>query len=139
MQLTLRGLCVQYPFSQLILAGAKTIEARRYELGSRNIAQPGEELFLIETPPKASNAALTAGVALPAKPKVACVVGTVTFSSSQPYPSPAQFRRDGQKHRIREGAKDYDWAGGGEMHAWQVASTTRFEEPIPAGEKSRTG
>jgi hypothetical protein len=48
--LCLRGLNIQYPFSQLILEGLKVKEARTYELGKRNIAHPGEELFLIETP-----------------------------------------------------------------------------------------
>ena len=48
--LCLRGLNVQYPFSQLILEGLKVKEARTYKLGKRNIAHPGEEMFLIETP-----------------------------------------------------------------------------------------
>ena len=61
-RLTLRGLNIQYPFSQLILAGAKTIEARSYPLGHRNIARPGERLFVIETPGPGD--ALTDGVVL---------------------------------------------------------------------------
>ena len=48
--MTLRGLNIQYPFSQLIMLGAKTIEARTYALGHRSIAHAGEEMFLIETP-----------------------------------------------------------------------------------------
>jgi len=43
----LRGLNIQYPFSQLILSGVKLVEARRYPLGYRDIAAAEEELFLI--------------------------------------------------------------------------------------------
>ena len=42
---TLRGLNIQYPFSRLILLGAKSIEARRYALGHRNIACVGGRII----------------------------------------------------------------------------------------------
>ena len=42
---TLRGLNIQYPFSRLILLGAKSIEARRYALGHRNIASVGGRII----------------------------------------------------------------------------------------------
>ena len=64
-QLVLRGLNTQYPFSQLILTGDKKIEARRYALGYRNIVQPGEEQFIIETPGKGASAALAGKVVGP--------------------------------------------------------------------------
>ena len=48
------GLNVNWPFSQLILAGVKTVEARSYALGYRNIAQPAVEMSLVETPGKAN-------------------------------------------------------------------------------------
>ena len=57
-QVTLRGLNIQFPFSQLVLLGAKTIEARTYRLGKGNIAQAGEEMFLIETPGKGTKGAV---------------------------------------------------------------------------------
>jgi hypothetical protein len=38
--LSLPGLNINWPFSQLILAGVKTVEVRSYALGYRNIAQP---------------------------------------------------------------------------------------------------
>ena len=48
-KLTLRGINIQYPFSRLILSGVKSVEARRYPLGHRNLAHKNEDLFLIET------------------------------------------------------------------------------------------
>ena len=49
-KLSLRGLNIQWPFSQLILAGCKTAEVRGYDLGYKfpNVL-PGEEVWLIET------------------------------------------------------------------------------------------
>ena len=47
--LSLPGLNINWPFSQLILAGVKTIETRTYALGHRNIAQPDVEMWLVET------------------------------------------------------------------------------------------
>ena len=48
--LSLPGLNINWPFSQLILAGVKTIEVRSYALGYRNIPQPAVEMWLVETP-----------------------------------------------------------------------------------------
>ena len=57
--LSLPGLNINWPFSQLILAGVKTVEARSYALGYRNIAQPDVEMWLVKTPAKAD--AISAG------------------------------------------------------------------------------
>ena len=48
--LSLPGLGFKWPASQLILEGVKTVEARPYSLGYRNIAQPGVEMWIVETP-----------------------------------------------------------------------------------------
>ena len=47
--LSLPGLNINWPFSQLILAGVKTIEVRAHALGHLNIAQPNAEMWLVET------------------------------------------------------------------------------------------
>ena len=49
--LSLSGLKVTWPASQLILAGVKTVEARSFPLGRRNIAQLDVEMWLMEAPP----------------------------------------------------------------------------------------
>ena len=76
----LRRLDIQHPFSQLILLGVKVVEARRCPLGHRDIASAGEELFLIETPPKGADAALLGDSPLCTPPRYAQVVGAVTSS-----------------------------------------------------------
>lgn len=135
---TLRGLNIEHPFSQLILSGAKTIEARRYPLGHRNITHAGEEQFLIETPSKTANAAILGDAKINPSPRYAQVVGIVRFNTSTQYKGRASWRRDRLKHRITKDSK-YDWAGAGEMHAWHVAEVRRFCKPVPAGLKTQTG
>ena len=137
-QLVLRGLNIQHPFSQLILTGDKTIEARRYALGRHDIAHPGEELFIIETLGEGARAALVGEAAVGPPPRAAQVVGTTIFSKSSQYTSARSWERDRPKHRIAEGSA-HDWSGKDEMHAWHVAEVKRFREPVPAGGKSYTG
>ena len=140
--LCLRGLNIQYPFSQLILEGVKVKEARTYALGSRNIARPGEEMFLIETPGSRRTAGAMLGNTVLSPPPVAArVVGTVTFQDSQQYKSLKSWKADRDAHRIEEGAR-HDWQGPSvsEMHAWTVGATRRLAEPIHVGaDKSMTG
>ncbi len=138
---TWRCLNVQYPFSQLILSGAKSIEARRYPLGHRSgsIANAGEELFLIETPgARNSNGAVLDGLAIGPPPRKAQVIGTVSFDASTAYANRSAWEGDRRRHRIRE-TGHYDWDGTGAMHAWHVARVRRFNDPVDAGTKGQTG
>ena len=138
-ELTLRGLNIQYPFSRLILQGVKTIEARTFPLGHRNIANQCEELFLIETAgPKNVLGAVLGDEAVGPPPQHAQVVGTVAFSSARPYASTSAWKEDRQRHRIKEGGR-YDWNGSGEMHAWHVGTVRHSSEPLDAGHKSQIG
>lgn len=140
--LWLRGLNIQYPFSQLILKGLKVKEARAYELGKRNIARPGEEMFLIETlGSRSTRGALVQGVDLCPPPDAARIVGTVTFKDSKPYKTLESWKADRNAHRIQEGSR-HDWQGPSvsEMHAWTVEKTRRLAEPVHVGsDKSQTG
>lgn len=138
-QLTLRGLNIQYPFSQLILLGAKPVEARGYPLGHRNIANANENLFLIETPGhKNVHGAVVDDLPVGPPPDHAQVIGTVSFCSSDRYANKSSWKKDRCKHCIKEGGR-YDWNGEGEMHAWHVDKVQRFDVPVSAGTKSQTG
>ena len=78
-----RGINIQWPFSDLILKGVKTAEARKYPLGHRNIAQANEELWFIETlgPSADANAnALADEVTVSPRPTKAQIVGTMVFT-----------------------------------------------------------
>ena len=138
-QLTLRGLNTQYPFSRLIMLGAKTIEARTYALGHRSIAHAGEEMFLIETPgSKSASPAVVGDLSIGAPPDHAQVIGTVSFNSSSEYTCLSAWRNDRRKHRIQEGSQ-YDWNGTGKMHAWCIGHVQGFSQPVAAGSKSQVG
>ena len=138
----LRGLNIQWPFAQLILQGAKSIEARRYRLGHRDIAKASEHLWLIETPGpicKATKNALVGDRNIAPRPAKAQIIGTVCFSHSAQYKSCAAFRKDARNHCIREGG-EYDWDGTGEMHGWAISSVRALAQAIPApANKSQTG
>jgi len=141
--LSLPGLNINWPFSQLILAGLKTVEVRDYALGYRNIAKPDVEMWLVETPAIANAISkgwvLDGGAAVAPRPTVAQIVGTVTFSRSDEYETLAAFQADRENHQIAKGAS-YDWGGKGERHAWRVSAVRRLARPVPQpGVKGTTG
>jgi hypothetical protein len=142
-RLSLRGLNIQWPFSQLILAGAKRIEVRSHALGDKpHIATLGEEMWLIETPGPSANAnanAMAEGVAIGPRPKKAQIVGTATFSNSEQYGDVLAFHADAVNHCIREGGEK-DWTDDKDCHAWRIAGSRSITKPIPAPEdKTMTG
>ena len=140
---TLPGLNINWPFSQLILAGVKTAEARSYDLGHHNIAHPHVEMWLVETPgdPQAlaKGMALDGDARIAPRPQHAQIVGTLTFSRADRYESLESFRSERECHRIGQGGK-YDWHGEGDMYAWRVSGTRRLVQPVPQpGRKGVTG
>ncbi len=139
--LALPGLNVQWPFSQLMLAGAKTCETRGYALGHRNIAWAGVEHWIVETrgpTAVASKNAVIGDAVVGARPVKTQIVGTVVFSASVPYADRHTFCLDAAAHRINAGGV-YDWRGNGEMQAWRVASVRRLAHPVLVGTTGQTG
>ena len=137
--LVLRGLNIQYPFSQLILAKLKDTEVRDYALGHRNIANPDEEMFLIETPPKNQASAAVDHIDLGPPPRRAQIVGTVSFSKSEKYKTKAAWNGDRRRHCIGRGSL-LDWQGGkGERHAWRIGQVRCFLDPVPVSDHTQTG
>jgi hypothetical protein len=138
--LSLPGLNIQWPFTQLILAGVKTIEVRTYELGHRNIAHPNREVWLVETiSGSLKDATVPEGVDVPEKPPCAQIVGTITFSRSVPYDDRSDFNSTRNQHRIAVGGK-HDWTDKSDRHAWHISSCKRLAAPIPCpGRKGMTG
>ena len=135
------GLNIQWPYSQLILAGAKKTEARAYALGYRNIAVGNKEHWIVKTAgdsPSAIKNAVVDGVDIDPRPKCAQVVGLVTFSHSEPYSDTTSFRRDVDRHRVKAGAAK-DWSGEGKMYAWHISSVRRVETPVPVNTTGQTG
>lgn len=140
-RLALRGLNIQWPFSQLILAGIKTAEVRGYTLGHRNPnVLPGEEVWLIETKgtSEAPGNAVGDRACFGERPQKARIVGTVTFSHAERYADVTAFRADVSNHCICEGG-DKDWDGSGERYAWRIASVSALQEPLVDPVKTQTG
>ena len=142
-QLTLRGLNIQRPFSQLLITCRKTADLRSSALRHSNIAQHDEELWVIETPGSSASAdanAVVAGVSIADRPSKAQIIGTATFDRSEPpYEDVAAFRADEERHCIREGGAK-DWSGEGERHAWHVSMARPLAKPIPtSSNKTLTG
>ena len=138
--LCLRGLNIQYPFSQLILAGVKTAEVRDYPLGHRNIV-PGERMWLLETgDPECAPTkhAIIPGVDVGARPEHTHIVGVIEFSSSEPYQSVSAFRADAAAHCIQEGGR-YDRDGVGGRHRWRIAVVRRLAAPVAIESTGMTG
>ncbi len=141
--LALRGLNVQWPFSQLLLSGAKTLEIRRYGLGYLNIARAHEEMWLVETLGKSSKPATVAdishGTIFGPRPTRAQIVGCITFSACHQIISKEQFSSSRASHCIRAGSI-FDWQDDASYYAWNVSATRQIIVPVPAPEnKSITG
>ena len=122
----LRGINIQRPWAGLILDGAKTVEARRYDVSS----YCDEWLWLIETPGKDK------GKHVPEHMRSHRITGIVRFSSrAVKYDGADDWRSHEHLHRIPE-TSDFDWKGPGHpnakpMYGWHVAHTYRLAEPVP--------
>jgi len=140
--LSLPGLTIQWPFSQLILANMKNTEVRRYALGYRNIALANQEYWIIETPAKrftASSVAVIGDAVIAPNPKSAQIVGVVSFSHEEEYSSTVTYRGDEASHRIKAGSP-FDWNDQDKRFAWRISSRRRLVLPVRGHvKKSQTG
>ncbi len=120
----LPGLHVQWPWSQLLLSGKKTIETRSYKLPKK---YEGVELALIETPgPKGKR---LGGIVQ------ARIIGTITFSGCFQYESKRAWQGDRRSHCVDLSDPQYAWGSSAERWAWQVESLKKLKTPKPAPKK----
>ena len=89
---TFTGLNIQYPISQTILNGTKTVETRTYPLPNKHVEKP---MLIVETPGKTGKFK-------------ARIVAKVTFGPSFQYKSKSEFRKDVVRHCVEEGS-EWDW------------------------------
>lgn len=139
--LSMRGLNIQWPFSQLILMGVKTEEVREYDLGHRKICTASEETWIVETRglhAHATTDAICAGLEVAPRPQAAQIVGTVTFDSASKYDGTHAFRSARDRHRIADGSK-FDWDGKGSRYGWRVGTARALRNPVPVGSTGMTG
>lgn len=120
------GINIQYPISELILSGKKTIETRTYPIPKHYI---GKEMVLIETPGKRGKFK-------------ARMVGLIRFSESFRYGSKREFYKDAGRHCVTPDSV-WAWEGGVAKWGWPVEVLRVFPEPLPlqkrAGIKFSTG
>jgi hypothetical protein len=116
----LPGINIQYPWSELLLSGAKTIETRTYALPKKYI---GIELAIIETP------GLTKESRASRKSRIA---GTITFGLPFKY-SEAKWKSDVKKHLVPVNDPAFSWrARKKEIWGWPVIQVRRINPPLPA-------
>ena len=81
---TYTGINIQYPISQVILSGEKTVETRTYPIPKKYV---GQEMLLIETGGKVSKFKARA-------------VAVIRFGESFKYQSESDFYDDFKRHRV---------------------------------------
>lgn len=108
------GINIQWPISELILTGEKTIETRIYPTPEKYL---NEEMILIETPGKKGKFK-------------AQMRGIIKFTNCFQYKNKTAFYRDKEKHCV---TPDSDWAWQPEKGkwGWEVEVMKLFDVPIP--------
>lgn len=106
------GINIQFPISELILSGEKSIETRTYPLPNKYL---GKELAFIETPG--------------AKGKFkARVVAIIKFTECFKYRTKKEFYNDIDKHCV---SKDSPWAWKDkDKWGWKVIIVRRLKKPV---------
>ncbi len=111
---TFTGINIQFPISQFILSGEKSLETRTYKIPDKYI---GLKLLLIETPG-------------PNRAFKARIVGTIIFKKSFKYLSKKTFYKDKGKHLVDENSI-WKW-GSKPKWGWPIAEVTAFHVPVDA-------
>jgi hypothetical protein len=121
----LPGINVQWPWSQLLLRGEKTIETRGYPIPEK---YKGVPLAMIETPGRHG---AKAGVVK------AKIIAVVTFSGCKKYVSKEDWLDDCDDHCVRPDDPLYAYREGEAKWAWIVKSVRAVSDetspPSPRG------
>ena len=114
------GINIQYPWSQLLVSGEKTVETRGYPLPAKYAGKP---LAIIETPG-------------PTKPRFkARIIGVITFSHSIQYKTYAEWDADRGRHRVPANDPAFRFRAGKKKYGWVVKEVTRLKTPVVAPSK----
>lgn len=106
------GINIQFPISQLIVSGKKTIETRTYPIPDDYV---GKEMVLVETPGKDGKFKSR-------------IIAIIQFGPSFKYESKSTFYSDVGKHCV---TKDSPWAWQQEKGkwGWPILSVKTLETP----------
>ena len=113
------GINIQFPISQLIISGRKSVETRTYPIPKRLI---GKDLVLIETPGKKGKFK-------------ARMIALIRFEDSFPYKTKTDFYKDLTRHCVD---RDSPWAWNEEKPKWGWPVEVReiFRTPLPLQKRS---
>ncbi len=111
------GINIQFPWSELLVSGKKTVETRSYPLPKKFI---DVELAIIETPGRLGK---KNGIFK------ARIIGTIIFSSSKLYPTCASWLADRKFHLVEKEDPMYGFSLLKPKYGWQVASVARLNSP----------
>ncbi len=111
------GINIQWPISQDILSGKKTIETRTYKFPEKYL---GQELLIIETPGKLGKFKSR-------------IVGKIIFSDSFKYESKKAFYEDQERHFVD---KNSPWAWTEKAKwGWEIDSVIVFKDAKPLNKR----
>ena len=109
-----RGINIQFPISELILSGLKTVETRTYPIPPWLI---GHEIIMIETPGKSGDFKQR-------------MVAKIIFGEGFRYPNRKSFYADFERHQVSP-ESPWAWKSGIGKWGWPIIRIQLFEEPVP--------
>ncbi|MBK9039455.1 MAG: hypothetical protein IPL83_09880 [Bdellovibrionales bacterium] len=112
------GINIQFPISQLILDGTKTVETRTYPIPP---AYLGEEMLLVETP----------GPTGKFKSRIRAII---KFNECFQYKSKSHFAKDVKRHAVEPGTI-WDWENDKPKWGWVVEVVKKVEIDFPSRKK----
>ncbi|MBK9038952.1 MAG: hypothetical protein IPL83_07305 [Bdellovibrionales bacterium] len=113
------GINIQWPWSELIPSGKKTIETRSCEIPRHYIDQ---YLAVVETPGSSGRAPSS----------VARIIGLVKFGESYRYTSLSSWKADYRHHLVEATHPLFSYSQRKEVWAWPVKKVRLFEKPMDA-------
>lgn len=111
----LPGINIQWPISELIISGKKTVETRTYPIPLKYL---NRDLLMIETPGPKGNFK-------------ARIVAVIRFSKSKPYKNKKDFYSDHKRHLVDQ-KSDWAWQKDKPKWGWEIAKIENLVEPLPA-------
>lgn len=106
------GINIQWPISQDIISGNKSVETRTYPLPSKYL---NKEILLIETPGRRGSFKARA-------------IAIIRFTHSFKYKSKSEFKKDYKRHLV---SSDSEWAWSDKPKwGWEVTLVRTLEQPI---------
>ncbi len=112
------GINIQYPISQMILSGEKSIETRKYPIPEH---LKNKELLIIETPGKEGKFK-------------ARIVGKIVFGESFEYKNSRIFYSDSSNHCVTADSI-WKWVNGIKKFGWPILEIKKFSNYKEAPKK----